>query len=261
MVSNSKTVKSAETLFEIIAFLQENEGATVTETANGLNLAKSSVHAHLMTLYENEYVVKEDSEYRLSLKFLNHGIFTRNKLGMLPIVRPKLAGLAEETGEVAWFITEEHGQIVNIYNVMGEHAVQTRSGIGERLPMHSTSGGKAVLAHLPNERRERVLSVDTLTEYTQRTVTDPEVLREQLETVREEGVAYSDGEFVDGVRAICSPILQEDRVVGGITISGPTNRLQGELYTETIPNLILGATNEIELKLLYSNTTRNVVGF
>lgn len=264
MITNdnrSRGVKSVETLFEIVSFLQQHRGATVTEVADHLDLAKSTVHAHLTTMWEYEYVVKEGDQYKLGLKFLNHGIFARNEFGLLDIVRPKLEELADETGEVAWLVVEEHGKVVNLDNAMGEHAVQTVSGIAERLPIYATSAGKAILAHFPEERTEEILGRRQLENHTSRTITDPDDLRDELEDIRSCGVAFADSEFVKGVRAISAPILNQDQVVGAITISGPANRLKGEVYQEEVPDLILGATNEVELKLTYSDTTHNRVGF
>uniref|UniRef100_UPI003EBCF134 IclR family transcriptional regulator domain-containing protein n=1 Tax=Halarchaeum sp. P4 TaxID=3421639 RepID=UPI003EBCF134 len=85
------------------------------------------------------------------------------------------------------------------------------------------------------------------------TITDEEELFAELERTRERGYAIDDEERLRGLRCVAAPILSnEDRVLGAVSIAGPTNRLQGELFEEELPERLLETVNVIELNVTYS---------
>ncbi|WP_440767171.1 helix-turn-helix domain-containing protein [Natronorubrum sp. DTA7] len=53
--------------------MKETDVAGVTELADRLGLAKSTVHNHLLSLERHRYVVNEGGQYRLGLEFFNTG--------------------------------------------------------------------------------------------------------------------------------------------------------------------------------------------
>lgn len=247
----TRTIKTADTMFAIIQELQHRDGAGVTELAHDLGLAKSTVYDHLATLEQAEYVVKEDEHYRLGLRFLDHGMYARTQLGTEEVIRPAIEQLANEVDEAVWFVVEEHGKAVFIYRALGERAVQTNARIGRRSHLHQLAAGKAILAELPTDRVREILDRHGLPAQTDETITDVETLLEELEEVRESGIAYEQGEMVVSVSSVAAPVVFEGEVIGAITVIGPSHRIGGSRLRETLPELIQGATNEIELKLTY----------
>lgn len=255
--TKGQTVKAGHTMFRIIDALQELDGAGVTELSKHLDIPKSTVHSHLRTLYENEYVVVDDSNtYELGLKFLERGWYRRETYpGNLPTVaEPVLERLADETGEAVWLMVEEHGRAVYLNKAIGEWGAPTtptENRVGKRQEIHNIAAGKAILAHLPEERVRDIIDRHGLVKRTDRTITDPETLFEELEAIRERGYAYNTGEMFQGARAVAAPIVVGERVYGSITVAGPEQRMKGERFHEELPNLILAATNELELKVAH----------
>ena len=248
----ARTVKATETAFAIIEKLDELEKAGISEVADELSIAKSTAHKHLKTLEKCEYVVREGEKYRLGLKHLKYGRHVLSEVDIAEKSQPVIDHLAEETGEAIWTAIEEHGQAVYVNKALGERAVPSRGGIGERVDLHSSAIGKALLANLPPERIDEVLERRGLPKMTQDTITDREELMEELEKIRERGFAINDNESLQGLRAVASPIIHEDELKGAIAVVGTANRMKGEYFTEEIPDLVLSAANEIELKLAYS---------
>jgi len=247
----TRTIKTADTIFAIIQELQRRDGAGVTELAHELELAKSTVYDHLATLEQTEYVVKEDDHYRLGLRFLDHGMYARTQLGMDEVICPAIEQLATEVDEAVWFVVEEHGRAVFLHSAFGERAVQTHARIGRRSHLHHLSAGKAILAQLPENRIREILDRHGLPEQTEETITDVETLSEQLEEVRESGIAYEQEETVVGVSSVAAPVIFEGDIIGAVTVIGPSHRIGGSRLRDTLPELIQGATNEVELKLTY----------
>lgn len=260
--SAPRTLETVSRACAVIEALDELDGAGVTELADHLGLSKSSAHAYLATLRENHLVVREDDGYRLSLEFLYLGKSVRHRHPLFEHGREQVERLANESGEYAHLMCEQHGLERNLYKAAGENAVGDQyHTIKERRAdnLHFTATGKAVLAHLPEARVEEIVSRYGLVAKTEHTITDPDALLADLETVREHGYAVNDEEEVKGIRAVGAPIRDGDgRVLGAISVSGPTSRLTGEFYHDTLPDLVVGSANVTEANINMSNASRSI---
>lgn len=249
----NQPVKSTETTFEILEALQELDGAGVTELSNHLDLPKSNVHNYLSTLKQEEYVLKDDSTYHIGIRFLELGAYARNRMDIYQIAKPEVEKLAEETGELANLLIEEHGRGSYLHRAHGDQAVQVEAYTGTRVHLHSTALGKVILANLPRDRVEEILDIHGMPSSSENTITDRDALYDRFETIRERGYAVDDEERLKGLRCVAAPILSnQNRVLGAISLSGPTNRMQDKRFHETIPTKLLEAVNVIELNVTYS---------
>jgi DNA-binding IclR family transcriptional regulator len=246
-------VKSDETLFEILEALKRLGGAGATEIADNVGIAKSTAHRHLTVLHRNEFIVKDDDQYRLGLRFLDYGGHVCAENEHYQAVKPKVRELAEETGELAQFIVEDHGLGVYVFRESGEKAVTTEARVGKRVPLHHTSAGKAILAQLPTERVDNIIARHGLPRRTDNTITDSDELYSDLEQIRERGYAFDMDEHIKGLWAIGAPIMSPDgEVLGGLSVAGPTHRMKDDEFQEEVPKLLLGLINELELNMTYS---------
>lgn len=242
-------VKTSETVFAIIEGLEDLGEARASELADHLDLSVSTVHDHLTTLVDMGYLVREEKEYRLGLRFLRLGTRARETVNVGP-VRERLEHIAEETGETAWFVVEEEGLAVHIDRALGEHGVRTANRIGRRSHLHIHAGGKAILAHLPEERVREIVDEVGLPASTENTITDEEKLFEELDRIADRGYALNDNEEIVGTRSVAAPIVVEE-VLGALSVGGPANRIDGTRFREELPELVTGVVNEIELQLQY----------
>lgn len=250
--SSTKKLSTITTAFEIIEILKRENGATLTEIADRLDMSTSTAYNYLTTMNRLEYLVNDDGEYRLGMKFYELGTYTKRNLGIMETIEPVLEAVAGETGEVAWFIIEEHGKAVYVAKGEGEHAVPTATSLGERVDIHCTAAGKVLLAHYPERRVREIIDRHGLNERTSNTITDPDELFAELERIQERGIAFNDQESVSSLRAVAAPVFYHDEVVAAIAIPGPANRLSGEYFREKLPNVLLSATDELDLKFRYS---------
>ncbi|MFC7225462.1 IclR family transcriptional regulator [Halalkalicoccus sp. GCM10025322] len=248
MTSNKKQsrIKSVNMALNIIQYLHENPSSTLRRIADSLNTSTSTAHRHLNTLHEQGYVVMENNTYRLSLKFLTYGGKVREELSAHEMIERKVYQLGNKTAERTQFLVEEHGERVYAYTYAGQDAVKTDAAIGKRGPLHVSAAGKAILAELPSQRIDEILSESL-------SVRKKEDLLDELRTIRERGYAFNDEESIPGLRAVGVPVMRPDKsVLGAISVSGPAERLRGEYFREELPSLLLGTVNEIELNLKYS---------
>lgn len=248
-----RTIQAVGITLEIIDFLHERNSAGITEIANELGWSKGTIHCHLATLIENEYVVKDGEQYSLGLRYLELGEGVKEQLGIYDIVTTELDDLTNECGELAQFATEEHGRAVYLYKKGGERAVQTASSVGKREFLHCISLGKAILAHYPRERVDEIIDRHGLPKYTDQTITTREGLFDELETIRERGYAFDDEEKIEGLRCVAAPVMDGDGgVLGAVSLSGPSSRMTGDRYREKIPNMVTRSANVIEINAKFS---------
>lgn len=247
------TVRTAETMFDVVQRLVESDGASLAELAAELDYAKSTVHRHLHTLADLGYVVRRDDGYHVGLRFLEVGVTARSGYCGYDLVREKVEEIAEVTGERAQFFVEEHGKAVYLARAVGDQAVRTDPGIGSRIPLYAASAGKAILAELPEPELSDMVERMSFEPVTEHTITDPDELRAEIEAGRERGYFFNREESLRGTHAVGVAICDaDDEVIGGLSVTGPSHRLNGERLESELPDLLLGAANELELNIAYS---------
>lgn len=245
-------VKATRVSFDVVEALQELDGAGVTEVSDHLGLPRSTVHDHLRTLRELELVVNENGTYYTGTRFLEFGGYARQRMKVFEVAKPELQKLAEKTGEHANLMIEEHGRGVFLYKTEGENAVKLDTYNGYRVHLQTTALGKAIMAHMPHEEVVEILDRHGMPAITDRTITDREVLFEQLEEIHERGYAKDIEERVEGMRCVAAPILGDDTVLGAISVSGPKNRVEGVRFEEEIPSEVRSTANVIEVNMTYA---------
>lgn len=245
-------VRTTEKTLALIEELRNRGPCGVTELAEGLEMGKSAVHNHLTTLQQHGYVLKEGDEYKLGLKFLEVGGYSRKSMEFYQVAEPEVKSLAAETGELANLLVEEQGMGVYLMRSKGEKAVDLDTYAGLRTYLHTTALGKAILAHLPEERVDEIIKQHGLEQVTPQSVGTREELFDVLENIRERGYAIDDGERLEGLRCIAAPVKRSSgEVMGSLSISAPATRVSDEDFHGELPERVLSAANVIELNINY----------
>lgn len=245
---NKRTVKSDETMITIIEVLCERESATLSEIADRLNMAKSAVFKHLTTLRQQRFVVKDDDEYRLGLRFLGVGQLARERRSVYEISKPKVNQLAEETGEAALCVIEENEVGVFLCRDDGNHAVEHDAWSGKAMHLHYLSAGLAMMAYMPDEKVGTIIDKYGLPQKTEQTIADTDRLFEELEKIRQQRIYIDHDESVEGLSTVSAPLLDDSgSPIAGLTIAGPTQRFTEEYIQNELRTPLLTAANEAEL--------------
>lgn len=242
--SSSRQVKSVQTAFRIVEFLQDMDGATMNELATQLDLAKSTVHNYLGTLQSLGYAVEHDGTYRLGLRFLTHGMAAKSGLRIRDAVAHVLPEVATRLEQPVWWVVEEHGRGIFVATFAPESGTQVYGRVGKRSYLHTHAPGKAILARLPEEHVEEIIEYHGLPTYTNETITDPEPLREELATIREQGYAISDGEAALGVRSIGVAFDGPHEYTHGLGVFGYSHDISSVLEQD-IPAVLHDAADDI----------------
>lgn len=245
-------IKSVRTVFELVEYLADRQAVGVSEAARDLEMPKSTVHDYLQSLETLGFVVRGSQGYELGSQLLYLGASNREANRFYREARPMVERLAEETGEYASVVVEEHGRAVLLDTVAGEESVRISTLPGLRMKMHMTSPGKAFLASMDDEEVEAVVDRHGLEAMTPNTITSRERLSEELATVRERGFALEDEERIVGLRSVAVPVSATDGgTLGVLTVYGPKHRIDDERFEATIPDRLLKYSNIIEINTNY----------
>jgi DNA-binding IclR family transcriptional regulator len=244
-----RTLKTPGVTLEILELLKELDGARVTELSEEIDRVAGTVHAHLATLRERGYVIKEGDEYHLSNKFLEFGTYVQTRKDEYNIAKSYTEQIATETDRRAVFAVEENGLGVYIHVSSGDHAVWKFSYPGKQFYLHQTAVGKALLSELPRDTVEGIVEHRGLPARTENTITDQEELVVELETIREQGYSVNREEQVEGIAAVGVPVTGKyDSVLGAFSVAAPVNRQGDEWEKEEFVSVLFRVADEFELE-------------
>ncbi len=188
---------------------------------------KATVHRHLTELAENGYLEQhpETRAYRLGPALLRLSALRETLFPVRKLLRPIVNELSEAVGELAHASLLQGEALSPIAHADPSlHGVQVNFDVAEMLPFHATSSGIAALAFCPEDMRARMLT-RPLARFTDRTISDPAVLRAKIDTVRQLGVVTVSGAFDEGVTSVGAPLFGEgERVVGALAVAVPSVR-------------------------------------
>src|SRR5271166_1880359 len=214
---------SIEKAFRILEILSAHSPLGVTEIAAELGLKKSSVSRLLKALAELGYaeVTAQRGQYRMGPRILGLAKAYLEDDRLVKEAQPILHELALSLRASAHLAVLAGGDIVIVAKEPSPEHIQVTTRVGGRTPLHASALGKVLLADLPEKKRAALLG-DTLTRYTERTITDPRKLDEVLDEIREQGFAVELEEEHAGVGCIGAPVRSAlGRWIAAISVAGP----------------------------------------
>jgi DNA-binding IclR family transcriptional regulator len=218
-------VARALTILETMA--ESGEELGVTELGRRLGVHKATASRLVSTLAEHGLVERSPAtdRYRLGFGLVRLATAATSGLDLVRQARPVLDRLAEETGETANLAVLDGKAVVNIDQVTPAHQVVNVNWVGRRTPLHCTSSGKVLLAHLAPGARAELLP-RSLEGRTPHTIVDRELLEAQLLEVDVKGYAWTIEELEVGLNAVAAPIRDAGgTVTAAVSVSGPAYRL------------------------------------
>jgi IclR family transcriptional regulator, KDG regulon repressor len=226
----------------------------VTELSKRLKLHKNNVFRLLATLESRGYIEQNRSteNYRLGLKSLELGQTFIKQMGLLRQARPILEKVVEECNETSYVAIFKEGHVVYLDVVETDLTVRVVSRVGSRLPGHCTASGKIHLAYMTEEEVFSILPQRELTMFTPTTVGDRDSLMKELTIIAEQGFAIDNEEMNLSVRCVAAPIHDYTRrIVGAVSISGPSMRFSDERIEQELAPLVIRAGEDLSTRLGY----------
>jgi DNA-binding IclR family transcriptional regulator len=216
------SVARAIALLDAVA--DSDGGARVNELARRIGVNPSTASRLLSTLEAGGLVERTpEGPYRLGLKLLALSDRVLGQLDVRDRARPWLIWLVQETGETATLSVPGGGEAITVDFVPAPSSVVSLARLGRPSVAHATAAGKVMLAFGP---AATALRSGDMTAFTERTITDPEVLEHELDRVRAAGVAEAVGEREPDLNALAAPVSgRGGELVAILGLQGPAARL------------------------------------
>jgi len=173
-----------------------------------------------------------------------------NNMKFLPICRPYLKELMNESGETTFVCVLEGTNIVIVDLERSYKDAQVNVTVGKLVPAYATGAGKAILANLGQEELLPVLERFTYERFSENTLTNKVELVEALRETQKDGYGISRGEYDADIFATGAPIFGANgRVVAAIVIAALDSRVNGEATLRNHGQLVKKAAADISKKL------------
>lgn len=235
------TVKSVDKAFLLLDIVGDYpDGISLTELATQVAMYKSTVHRLLSTMLRRGYIEQDShaGKYKLGYRVLDLGMRLLSSIDLRKEAEEPLRVLAEESNEIVHLALLDRGEIVYIDKRESNNSTRMHSRIGKRVPVHTTSLGKVILAYLPQHETEEIIERSGMPMLTEHTIVDRLIWESELRKTRECGYAFDLEENEIGVCCIAAPIFDnEGKVVAACSVSGPSNRMTQDCLTALIPSV------------------------
>lgn len=255
--SHRKVIASVQNALNVLNLFEASSSELGNaEIAKMLNMNPATVAGLVYTLKTNNYLDQnpENRKYRLGFKIVERASVLLNQLDLRKISAPYLEELRDWCGESVNLAILDHDKVVYIERIFGHHALGIRSELGKRAPVHSTSLGKALLAHLPDQELDMLLNGYQFISLTPYTITDKQKFLDELEITRTRGYSIDNQENELGGRCIGVAIFNHQNYpIAAISISIPVQKIPMEQVPAYGQKLIQTASM-ISQKMGYQKT-------
>lgn len=258
MVKRQKSeyiIHSVDHAFDVLeAFRGSDPEVGVTQLSKLLNLHKNNVFRILATLESRGYVVQnpKTGNYRLGLKAFEAGQAYLRHTNLISVSQPCMMALTAKLRENAYLSVLRGDYVFYLDESISDQKIQVVSRLGSRVAPHCTATGKVFLAFIKTEEAEAILQHLDLERLTPNTITDPDLLRKEWESIRSAGFAVDREEWNVGLKCVAAPILDYyGKVQGCISVSGPANRMSMERIKKEISPEVTSQAREASRKMGY----------
>lgn len=201
---------------------------TAADLNSSLKLPKPTIHRLIGTLEEEGFLIRHlDGRCYLPGPKLRQMMLGVMRAGQHSLPqREILTRLNEKIRETCNLSIPDTDAMIYIDRVETQWPLRIQLHVGSRVPLHATAAGKLCLAHMTPDVLEKYLRTAQLRTYTERTITKPDILLEQLKTIRERGYSTDNEEFVQGMIAVAVPAFAHDgQFAATVSFHAPYQRL------------------------------------
>lgn len=218
-----QSVQRAARLLKAIA--ESAEPLTATDLAERCGLHRTTAWRILATLEEEGLAHREPATNRYAIGYEITRLAGAGDESLVRLARSYLAELSRRTGETVSLAVPRQLHLVYVDQVQAPH-VMAADWLGRAVPLHATSTGKALLAWLPGDELDSALP-QPLERFTQTTITDPGLLRKELDRVRRRGYATSRGELEEALWGASAAVLDaRERPIAVVSVWGAEGRVR-----------------------------------
>lgn len=211
-------VEAVDSALDLLEAFRDSEELSLAEICRRAGLGKSRTFRLLHTLAQRSYVERtpDGLRYRLGLKLFEHATHFRRDLKQ--VAQPFMGQLHERFNEATNLAVLHNGDVLYVDLLESSRPFRMAAMIGSRMPIESTSLGKAIVAYASEKERMGLFARLSPGELRK--------LKKELATVRLRGYALDRGENEPGVACVGAPVFDATgAAVAAVSVSGPMSRM------------------------------------
>jgi IclR family transcriptional regulator, acetate operon repressor len=239
----------------LVHVVEEDEAPTVGELAQLAGLPKSTTSRLVGALERQGLVQRDPSRGAISPGpvLLRYARRETSRPDLVEVAAEALERLADASGETANLAVATPTAVEMLDQRDSRHIIGSTNWVGRRVPHHGSVVGKVFLAEgavpFPPGQLERLGP---------RTITDPALLRRDLDQIHARGYATAVDELEAGLWAVAAPVRDAGgTVIAALSISGPTVRLSDGLLDE-LGRLVRDEASTLSVRIGYDDVKRGV---
>jgi DNA-binding IclR family transcriptional regulator len=215
-------------------FTVEKPDWGVSEVAAELGMPRSSAHGLLSSLEEIGLLqCRGRGRYRLGWRVVELSEIHRRTVSVRATASGVLDMLSDRWGETTHLAVMDRSKVLCVDKIVGAQALNVAGPrVGVRAHPHCSAVGKVLLAYQDDDT-SRLLAGGRLPRLTQSTITDPDDLVRELESIRGCGLAVDEEECLPDISSAAAPIRDDlGAVVAAVSVTVPAarfSRLRAEL--------------------------------
>lgn len=258
---NNKTAdrqssQSSIRLLQILECLASNRAPMrLQEISAQVGMTQSTVLRYLYSLQDANYIYQEGDtlKYALTWRVCLLGRNLDSLLGLRNVTTPFINHLANTLAIGTCLVVEQNGECVYLDCIDNPNSF-TPQRIGKQAPMHATGSGKVLLAQYDDYQLNEYISIHGLQKFTEYTITDPLILKRELEMIRQQGYGMDEEECEIGLRCISCPIRDySGSVIAAMSVFGRPMDMSNDRISNEIYPALKEATSVISSRLGFSS--------
>jgi len=257
--SNKATVRVLGVLSQ---FIGRRSSWGVTDLAEQLGLSKNMAYRALNTLLEQGYLVRDatGNRYELGYRVLDLNAGQVQEPDIRALCGPTMRQLHELTGESVFLSVIVGRNYITIDSVEAHGMKVSHNPRGLPVPLHASPAARALLAFLHDDEITQYIRVASpLRKFTEKTITDPAKLWDEVRLVRRQRYAKGYGDHYTQGTYIAFPVLDgSERPHAAITVGGPVGRFPQARVDELLPEM-LKVMEELNLRSRLYQATAMVI--
>lgn len=222
--SKKSKVPALSRAISILDFVAMNERSSANMISSALGVPKSSLYLMLDELKSLRLLAQtEDGYYRLGLKLMELGSQSVEQLDLRKIAKHHLNQLMQTTGLVCHLGILDDDTPIYLLKTEPQSAIQVRSWEGKRVSLYSSALGKCLLAWLPQDKQEYLISNLRFKVMTPYTLSSKELLINELQLIRQRGWSFDNQEDLLNIQCISAPLFDAShQITAAISAVGTT---------------------------------------
>ena len=223
---STTTVKTAtpalDKIMLIIDFIAHNGPQTFSTIYQSLALPKSSTSTLLNSMLAHKLLRQDHDKFDLGLRLYEIGSYAFAHFDIKEFALPVVKKLRDDTDLTCHLGILEGTNPVYLLKIESSYPVIINSWIGKRLSFNSSALGKIFLSFSPEQKARELLALQQpLPKFTPNTITDDNLLFEQIKEIKDRGYAIDDEEDAKGIFCLAAPILnRKGELLAAISMSG-----------------------------------------